>query len=105
MENHVNSAYAGLHEVYYNYHRMGLDMMTKDQPQARQAIITALHNLQQVNKTRTNLLAVQQFIDVKIQEIVSIFTPAPAQEQKEVYDIIKEVSPINVVKLKDFNTK
>ena len=105
MENHVNSAYAGLHSVYYNYHRMGLDMMTKDQPQARQAIIAALRDLQKVNKTRTNLLAVTQFVDVKIQEIVSIFTPAPAQEQKEVYDIIKEVSPINVVKLKDFNTK
>ena len=105
VENHINSAYALLHEAYYNYHRMGLDMMTKDQPQARQAIIAALRNLQQVNKTRTNLLSVTQFIDVKIQEIVSIFTPAPAQEQKEVYDIIKEVSPINVVKLKDFNTK
>ena len=105
MENHTNSAYAGLHEAYYNYHRMGLDMMTKDQPQARQAIIASLHDIQKVNKSRSNLLSVQHFIDVKIQEIVSIFTPAPPQEQKEVYDIIKEVSPINAVKLKDFNTK
>ena len=105
MENHTNSAYAQLREAYYNYHRMGLDMMTKDQPQARQAIIASLRNLQKVNKTRTNLLAVTQFVDVKIQEIVSIFTPAPAQEQKEVYDLIKEISPINAVKLKDFNTK
>ncbi len=105
MENHTNSAYAQLREAYYNYHRMGLDMMTKDQPQARQAIIASLRNLQKVNKARTNLLAVTQFVDVKIQEIVSIFTPAPAQEQKEVYDLIKEISPINAVKLKDFNTK
>ena len=105
MENHTNGAYAELHEAYYNYHRMGLDMMTKDQPQARQAIITSLRNLQTVNKKRTNLLSVQQFVDVKIQEIVSIFTPAPPQEQKEVYALIKEISPINVVKLKDFNNK
>lgn len=105
MENHTNSAYAGLHEAYYNYHRMGLDMMTKDQPKARQAIIASLRNLQQVHKTRTGLLSLQQFVDVKIQEIISIFTPAPPQEQKEVYDIIKEVSPINAVKLNNFNTK
>ncbi|MBR4229578.1 MAG: DUF4835 family protein [Bacteroidales bacterium] len=105
MENHTNSAYAQLHEAYYNYHRMGLDMMTKDQPQARQAIIASLRNIMKVNKAHTNLLSVQQFVDVKIQEIVSIFTPAPPQEQKEVYDLIKEISPINVVKLKDFNTK
>lgn len=105
MENHTNSAYAGLHTLYYLYHRMGLDMMTKDQPQARQNIINALQALQQVHKSRSNLLSVQQFVDVKISEIVSIFTPAPAEEQKQVYDIIKEVSPINAVKLKDFAQK
>ncbi len=105
MENHTNGAYAELHEAYYNYHRMGLDMMTKDQPQARRAIIAALTNLQHVNKQRTNLLSVQQFVDVKIQEIISIFTPAPPEEKQQVYDLIKEISPINSAKLKDFNTK
>jgi hypothetical protein len=105
MENHTNSAYAGLHSAYYLYHRMGLDMMTKDQPQARQNIIAALQALQQVQKTKPNLLSVQQFVDVKITELVSIFTPAPADEQKQVYDIVKEISPINVSKLKGFATK
>ena len=105
MENHLNDAYAPLHEAYYNYHRMGLDMMTKDQPMARQAIITALRNLLQVHKTRTNLLSVNQFIDVKMQEIASIFRPAPAQEQKQVFDLIKEISPINAVKIKEFEKK
>ena len=105
MENHTNSAYAALHEAYYNYHRLGLDMMTKDQTQARQAIINSMNNLFQVHKARNGLLSVQQFVDVKIEEIVSIFTPAPPLEQKQIYDIIKEISPINAVKLKDFNTK
>lgn len=105
MENHTNSAYSGLREAYYSYHRLGLDMMTKDQPKARQAIIQSLQSLQQAHKRNTNLLALQQFVDVKIQEIVSIFTPAPAEEQKTVYNLIKDISPINIVKLKGFNTK
>lgn len=105
MENHINSAYAPLREAYYNYHRLGLDMMTKDQPKARQAIIASLQNLQAVHKRNTSLLSLQQFIDVKIQEIVSIFTPAPDQEKKLVYELIKDISPINVVKLKGFNVK
>lgn len=105
MENHTNSAYAGLRDAYYTYHRLGLDMMTKDQPKARQAIIQSLQSLQQAHKRNTNLLALQQFVDVKIQEIVSIFTPAPAEEQKTVYNLIKDISPINIVKLKGFNTK
>ncbi len=102
MENHTNSAYEALHSVYYYYYRLGLDMMTKDQPTARRNIIQALRYLQQVHKVRVNLLSVTQFIDVNIAEIVSIFTPAPKDEQQEVYNIIKDISPINVTKLKDW---
>ncbi len=105
QENHTNSAYNGLHTVYYQYHRMGLDMMTKDQRQARENIIGALQILQQVHKVKPNLLSVQQFVDVKITELVSIFTPAPPEEQKQVYDVIKELSPINANKMKNFATK
>ncbi|MBP5548738.1 MAG: DUF4835 family protein [Bacteroidales bacterium] len=102
MENHTNSAYEALHSVYYYYYRLGLDMMTKDQPSARQNIIQSLKYLQQVHKKRSNLLSVTQFLDVNIAEIVSIFTPAPAEEQKEIYFIIKDISPINVSKFKDW---
>jgi len=105
MENHTNSAYSGLHQVYYQYHRLGLDMMTKDQTQARQNILAALEALEAVHKVHPNILAVQQFIDVKLTEIVSIFTPAPAQEQAKVYAVFKTVSPINAPKLKGFATK
>ena len=105
MENHTNSAYAALHQAYYDYHRMGLDMMTKDQPQARQNIIAALQAIEQVHKSRANLLSVQQFMDVKIAEITSIFTPAPAEEQQQVYQLIKEISPVNATKLKNFAQK
>ena len=105
MENHTNSAYAALHSVYYQYHRLGLDMMTSDQKQARQNILGALDLLKQVHRTRSGLLSVQQFVDVKISELVSIFTPAPADEQKQVYDLIKAISPISVSKLKDFAQK
>lgn len=102
MENHTNSAYDDLHDAYYYYHRLGLDMMTKDQKAARANIIEALKKLQKVHKTRNNLLSVTQFIDVKMQEIISIFTPAPDEEKREVFFIIKEITPINVTKMKDW---
>lgn len=101
-ENHINSAYQPLRIAYYNYHRLGLDMMTKNQPEARQNIIDALKMIQQVHKVRQNVLSVTQFLDVKMQEILSIFTPAPEDEKREVYFIIKEVSPINASKFKDW---
>ncbi|MCR5445304.1 MAG: DUF4835 family protein [Bacteroidales bacterium] len=102
QENHINSAYDALHSAYYKYHRLGLDMMTKDQKTARANIIDALRDIQTVHKARTNLLSTTQFIDVKMAEIVSIFTPAPQEEKEEVFRIIREVTPINVSKLKDW---
>ena len=105
MENHTNSAYASLREAYYNYHRLGLDMMTKDQTKARQAIIQSLRDLEKSHRRNTNLLSLQQFVDVKIQEIVSIFTPAPPEERKAVYEAVRNISPINVVKMKEFDIK
>lgn len=105
MENHINSAYASLHQAYYDYHRLGLDMMTKDQEEGRRNIIGALQDLAQVHRTRTSLLSVQQFVDVKMEELISIFGPARPEEQKQVYTLIKEISPVNVAKLKGFNTR
>lgn len=105
IENHTNSAYSSLHASYYNYHRLGLDMMTRDQERARKAIIASLTNLQEVNRRRSNLLSVNQFIDTKIEELRSIFTPAPEPERQQVYDLVKEISPLNAIKIKEFNSK
>lgn len=105
MENHTNSAYASLRNAYYLYHRLGLDMMTRDQEKARQNIIQSLQNIQQAAKTNPGALAIQQFVDVKIQEILSIFTPAPPAEQKQVYDLITAISPVNTVKVRALNQK
>lgn len=103
MENHTNPVYSELHEAYYNYHRLGLDLMTKDQQRARQGIIAALTNLRDVHTQGRNILAVQQFVDVKVQELLSIFTPAPVDEQKQVYDAVKAISPVNAGKLVALN--
>ncbi len=105
MENHTNSAYAGLRNANYLYHRLGLDLMTRDQAIARQNIIQALENLLQSAKTNPGALSIQQFVDVKIQEIVSIFTPAPADEQQQIYDLVAAISPINTVKVRSFKKK
>ena len=105
MENHTNSAYAGLRNANYLYHRLGLDLMTRDQAIARQNIIQALENLQQSAKTNPGALSIQQFVDVKIQEIVSIFTPAPVDEQQQIYDLVAAISPINTVKVRSFKKK
>lgn len=102
LENYTNPRYRSLREANYLYHRMGLDMMTVNQTQARANIIAALKLVQQTNKEKLNLVAVQLFIDVKVNELISIFTPAPEEEQRVIVEIIKEISPVNATKFKGF---
>lgn len=103
-ENHTNSAYASLHTAYYLYHRQGLDLMTRDQQLARSNILQAVEALHQLHRDHPGVLSEQQFVNTKIDELVSIFKPAPPEEQARLYRVIREISPVNISKLKDFNT-
>lgn len=102
VENHTNNAYENLHQVYYLYNRMGLDRMTQNQDEARANILQALQMLMQLNKQKNGLLSVRQFLDMKIDELVSIFTPATMEEKQTVYDVIYSISPVSITKLKDW---
>ncbi len=102
VENYTNPAYGELRKANYSYHRLGLDMMTKDQAEARKNILEALRSLRKVHKVRTNLMATQIFLDVKLPEVANIFGPATDAEKKEIYNIVKEISPVNLPKIKGF---
>ena len=45
VENMLNSRYAVMHDVYYNYYRMGMDKMYEDENQARAEILNVLNLL------------------------------------------------------------
>ncbi len=100
IENYTNPLYKGLREANYQYHRLGLDMMSVNQTKARASIIEALKLVQAVTKEKQNLFAVQLFGDAKISEIISIFTPASEPEKTDVLEAIRLISPINVNKVK-----
>ncbi|MDR1725226.1 MAG: DUF4835 family protein [Bacteroidales bacterium] len=99
LENYTNTAYSTLHQVWYQYHRLGLDMMEgESQAEARNNIINAIENLQKIYREKSNLVALQQFFDAKADEIVNIFKGAPSNEQRKVADIMKQINPTNTNK-------
>ncbi|MDR1847469.1 MAG: DUF4835 family protein [Bacteroidales bacterium] len=99
LENYTNSSYSALHQAWYQYHRLGLDMMAgESQAEARNNIILAIENLQKVYREKSNLVALQQFFDAKADEIVNIFKGAPQNEQKRVAEIMKQINPSNTNK-------
>ena len=98
-ENYSNGAYRLMHDVWYNYHLMGLDRMSgESQTEARNSILSAIESLQKVNREKTQLICVQHFIDAKADEIVQIFKNAPDNEKEKVISIMCEINPSNTNK-------
>ncbi len=98
-ENYTNNTYQKLHDANYSYHRKGLDLMSVNQTSARAGILQGLKDIHEVYKQQSGLFAVQLFMEAKIDELISIFTPAPKEEQDVVMNIVRDVNPVSITKL------
>ncbi len=70
----VNPNLATLHNIYYSYHRAGLDNMNmQDQSQPKKIISDALMKLKEYENTFQQNYAINIFLDVKSPEIFNIY--------------------------------
>ena len=109
IENMLNYKYGPMRNVYYKYHRLGLDMMSTSISDGRLGVMEALLDIQKVYRDRpdTYLFFLKLFFDAKADEIVNIFLEAPETERLRAYQILVEVDKMNekkYVKLKNVTT-
>lgn len=95
VDNHLNSLYKPLREAYYNYHRLGLDMLFNDLEKGRKNIIDALKSLEAIQQARFGNVNLQIFTLAKRDEFINIFSKAEEGEKKEVIAILKKIDPTN----------
>jgi len=103
MENFSNSAYSKFHDFFYQYHRLGLDLMAETPDVGRAAILEALRLLQQVNQQRTALFLMTIIAQTKQQEIIEIFKEGSSTEKQQVIQIMKQIDPSNATKYEAIN--
>ncbi|HHU46725.1 MAG TPA: DUF4835 family protein [Bacteroidales bacterium] len=103
MENLTNGAYSKVHEFFYNYHRLGLDVMSESPDIGRASILESLKLLQDVNKQKSNLYIIQLIVLAKSQEIINIFKEGTAPEKSMVISIMKQLDPANQSKYAAIN--
>jgi hypothetical protein len=95
LENYLNSTYSDLRRFNYEYHRLGLDLMSERVEEGRSAISSSIHLLSNVHKERPGLFALTLMVDAKRDEIINIFTKGNPREQNDVEQIMKEIDPAN----------
>jgi hypothetical protein len=103
MENFNNSSYSKFHDFFYQYHRLGLDVMSETPDVGRAAILEALKLLQQVNRQRSALYMMTILAQTKQQEIINIFKEGSPTEKQQAIQIMKQIDPSNGAKYDAIN--
>ncbi len=80
-------------ETIYNYHRKGLDLMTKTPKDGKTNIIQALLSLDFLYNRRPNAMLLQMFFDAKSDEIVSLFSDGPEIDFDRGLEMLKKIAP------------
>lgn len=80
-------------EMWYTYHRKGLDEMAANPDRGRTTILSLLPVMEQIKSARPTSAIVQQFADAKLDEIVAIYSKATTQEKQEGYKILSNMYP------------
>ncbi len=95
-----------IHEVYYSYHRMGLDQMVVSPDKGRQQVTHSIDLLKQIYDAAPMSVALSMFKDSKLDELVNIYSKAGLSEKQNVYEQLypiypSETSRLNKIKQED----
>eukprot|EP01156_Anaeramoeba_ignava_P021943 Anaeramoba_ignava/c19967_g2_i2.p1 GENE.c19967_g2_i2~~c19967_g2_i2.p1 ORF type:complete len:302 (+),score=2.11 c19967_g2_i2:2469-3374(+) len=93
IEEIKSEVYRPLRQTFYMYHRKGLDEMTDNKERARSNVLSALEKLRPLYRKRPESYLLQLFFEAKVDEIVDIFSAAPAQEKRRIFTLMNSIDP------------
>ena len=101
VENMLNSRYTIMHDVYYNYYRLGMDKLYEDENAARAEVMNVLNLLNSFNTDNPNKMISQFFFQGKSTELIKIFAKGPQQDKARASELLQRLDITNAAKYKD----
>lgn len=98
VSNLLDEAFKPFRNYFYEYHRLGLDMMVDNSANARAKIAQGLHVLRDVNRARPSAIVISTFLDAKTDELINIFSKGTEKEKMLVVEILSDVDPAQTAK-------
>ncbi|WP_367392361.1 DUF4835 family protein [Lewinella sp. LCG006] len=95
MENFLSPRMKPFRLGMYQYHRLGLDMMTQDVNQARASIAEVISTIGQVDQSYPNAILTQLFLNAKRLEVIELFKRGTNTERTTVRQVMTRVDPSN----------
>lgn len=93
IENLLNVRYEKIHQVFYDYHRKGLDNMYEQPEKGRQNILKSLNLLNALKASNPNLMVLNLFFAAKYQELAQLFSKGLTQERLVALNLLNKLDP------------
>ena len=93
INDYLNQAFSPLRDLYYDYHRLGMDLLVSDFKSGRIACLKSLEKLEKIWDQRPNAFLLQMFYNATRQEIINLLKNAPAAEKAALIPILKKTDP------------
>jgi hypothetical protein len=95
IENMMNSRYAIMHDVYYNYYRMAMDRFYEDEAGARTEMLNVLNLMNNFNTDNPNTMINQFFFQGKSKELIQLFSKALPQDKTRARELLSKLDITN----------
>jgi hypothetical protein len=101
VDNMLNTRYAIMNDVYYNYYRLGLDKFYTDENAARLEMLNVLNQLTVFNSDNPNTMINQFFFQGKSNELIKVFSKALPQDKSKASELLSRLDVTNASNYKD----
>lgn len=98
IDNILNPMFNPIRNLYYQFHRKGLDVMYEKTDAGRAEILKSLVALKELHKLRPASFNMQILFNAKADEVINIFKEATPNEKNEVIETLNLIDPSNANK-------
>jgi hypothetical protein len=101
VDNMLNTRYAIMNDVYYNYYRLGMDKFYEDENAARLEMLNVLNQLTVFNNDNPNTMINQFFFQGKSNELIKVFSKALPQDKAKAAELLSRLDVTNASNYKE----
>ena len=92
-------------QLWYTYHRKGLDEMVANSDRARASITELVPQLEELRQAQPNTPLIQFFALTKLDELVLVYSKSNDSDKKKAYEALSNLFPADVTRLEPLKKK
>ena len=90
---YMDANMANLRNVYYEYHRLGLDVMADDLNKGKAKIMEQMTYLREMQRAKPFAVPLQIFVNTKFDELYNLYRLDDQKVRDEVYNAVAAIAP------------